>query len=187
MRSREGAGRGCSLGRAPPTGPRAPQGSQRGGVRQDPAVPPTPSRVLALNPKRVKLKLFLHSTLCGAGPTTQLALEIWRAGPATRTLLTLQMPATVWAQSRKPGSRQLRNMPTAETSVRVGARGGVAAAVRGPGSEPVSPLRFRCALPLLRAFPRRGSAPRAVLFHLRFGIPGVYPATAPPPKTVSAL
>ena len=63
LRSREGAGRGCSLGRAPPTGPRAPHGSQRGGVRQDPAVPPTPSRVLALNPKRVKLKLFLRSTL----------------------------------------------------------------------------------------------------------------------------
>lgn len=78
-------------------------------LRQDLSLFPTLSGVLALNPKRVKLKLPSYRTRRGSGPRTKVALEIWRAGLAIRTVLTPPIPATVWPEtSRKLGGRQLR-------------------------------------------------------------------------------
>lgn len=175
MRSQEGAGGGCSLGRAPPTGPRAPRGSQRGGVRRHPAMPSTLSGALALDPKRVKRKLLRHPTRFGLGPRTQLTLGIRKARPSTGRVLTLQIPVTAWAQPLKPGGRQLRNMRAAGAACREW---------RGRGGA--QPRQCRCArsasgagIPFLLAFPLPASGPRTVLI---CGLACRGPTTQPRPQ-----
>ena len=93
-------------------------------------MPSTHSGALALDPKRVKRKLLRHPTRFGLGPRTQLKLGIRKAQPSTGRVLTLQIPATAWAQPLKPGGRQLRNTRAAGAACGEG----VAAAVRSPGN-----------------------------------------------------
>ena len=133
--------------------------------------PPALSGTFVLNPSNCPAS----RTRCVSGPTTQTALTSWKAGPATRIVLTLPVPASVWPRARKPETRQ--------QAIEKYAYGHGWSECAGGGR---APLRFRCAPPLLRASPRQGPGTRAVLVHLRFRVSGVYHETAPP-KTVSVF
>lgn len=126
--------------------------------------PPPLSGILVLHPRSCPAS----RTRCVSGPTTQTALTIWKAGPATRIVLTLPIPATVWPRARKPGSRQLRNMPTATAgaSVRV-----------GPVLRSASGARFRfCG-------PRHARVPEPAQFWFTCGFGCLGSTTRPhPPK-----